>query len=105
MFWFKNMIDNLRLRMKNQEVISLKAENAELKTKVERYEGALKVFKHKKTENIYELVNPYTINVTNGENDGQIMVLYRKRGNFEHQLFVRDRDEFYRNFEALQEGE
>ena len=55
----------------------------------------IKSYKHLKTGNIYTAYDKKIINATNGENDGQIMVLYFNQDG-EH--FVREESEFNEKF-------
>ena len=52
-----------------------------------------RIAKHNKTGNFYEILSEVK-NCTNGENDGQVMVLYKK----DELFFVRDKKEFFEKF-------
>ncbi|MDZ4726133.1 MAG: hypothetical protein SH817_08245 [Leptospira sp.] len=55
-----------------------------------------KLAKHNKTGNIYRVIGEAK-NCTNGENDGQRMILYT----FEDLIFVREKSEFLEKFTVI----
>lgn len=60
------------------------------------------MYRHKKSDNIYDIVFEEVINATN-LSDGQVMVMYRgkKRNSDEIGLFVREKNEFLEKFEEI----
>lgn len=58
----------------------------------------MKRAQHNKSGKFYQILGEAK-NCTNGENDGQAMVLYSHEG----QTFVREKQEFYEKFTALAE--
>lgn len=57
----------------------------------------IKYWRHIKTGNIYVRLME-VINSTNGENDGQLMIVYESRAN---EKFVREKNEFLEKFEPI----
>lgn len=53
---------------------------------------------HIKTGNEYKVVNQDCVNATNGENDGQRMVVYSTLPPISPFSYVRDYDEFWAKF-------
>lgn len=55
-------------------------------------------YRHTKTGNIYRVIGE-AINATNGDQDGQVMVLYQRNGG----TYVREAVEFRDRFKPLQQ--
>lgn len=58
------------------------------------------LYKHNKTNEIYDVVNTNVINATNGEQDQQKMVMYYPVLD-QDKIFVREKSEFFEKFTLL----
>ena len=53
------------------------------------------IYTHNKTGNVYEVLKDNVINATNGNQDGQKMILYK---NIKGEWFIREYNEFHLKF-------
>lgn len=61
-----------------------------------------KLYKNKKTDRVYEILNDTVFNATNAQN-GQRMILYKLVNMNTNMIFVREKEEFFEKFELVGE--